>query len=457
MKRIGVLLLICSILASLLPYKALAAENASTELDLTAYLQEISVTRGFEVSRGDIDYALYMNYKSFEEFKTVDELKAFLGEVILADHSNLVNIYSKYNLELSSLTEVLKENGEELSDYVFLRDLDNALDYYIVTKEVDFESKLEAYLADVSKERGFTVTQEAINTILKEYTYDIDDFETVDELSDYLGDVIKADFSNLDYFADNFKLDKEALLQLLEDKGLNINDLIYMDQIEEAVWDYAGDDVPDIDLTEFMSLLSQIGITEAELDNLQNHMIANEEFFSSEEASALIEDIASRIGASAENIYEKVMENENYKPSDEEISEIASLFEELLSTLKLKASYSLIKDGVETKYTLEQLMKINTIEDSDFKIELYNDQSVLLLDAVITEEFIKGNLGEVIDEVNDLTETVVKDQVPTVKGGKLPKTASNHIPMALLGIAMTIGGAFVYRKLRTKNSEHLGE
>jgi processed acidic surface protein len=458
MKRMGVLLLICSILVSLLPYRAYAAENVTTDLDLTAYLQEISASRGFEVSRDDIEYALYMNYKTLGEFKTVDELKAFLGEVILADNSNLANIYSKYNLEFSSLSEVLKENGEELRDYIFISDLDKALDYYIVTKEVDFESKLDAYLAEVSKERGFTITREAINTILEEYAYDIDDFETVDELSDFLGDVIKADFSNLDYFEDNFKLNKEALFQLLEDNGININDLIYMDQIEEVVWDFAGDNEPDIDLTEFMSLLNQVGITEVEIDNLQNHLIANDEFFSSDETLAVMEDITSRLEASAENIYENIMKDEDYKPSDEEISEIASLFEELLSALKLKASYSLIKDGVETKYTLEQLMKIETIEYSDFKIELYNDQSVLLLDAVITEEFIKSNLGDVIDEVDDLTETVVKDHVlPTVKGGKLPKTASNHIPMTLLGIAMTIGGALVYRKVKANKSENPGE
>ena len=458
MKRLAVLLIICSLLVSLLPHKAYAAENVPTDLDLTAYLQEISATRGFEVSKDDIEFALYMNYKTLDEFKTVDELKAFLGEVILADNSNLTDIYSKYNLDLSSLSEVLKENGEELTDYIFLIDLDNTLDYYIVTKEADFDIKLEAYLADVSTERGFTVTKEDIDAILEEYSYSIDDFDTVDDLSDFLGDVIKADLSNMNYFKDNFNLDKETLLQLLEDNGLDINDLIYMDQIEEVVWDSTGSYEPDIDLSQFMDLLSQLGITEAEINNLENHMISNEEYFSSDEAMAVLEDIVSRLQASAESIYEKAMIDENYKPSDKEISEVASLYEELLSALKLKASYSLIKDGVETKYTLEQLMKLETLEDADFKIELYNDQSVLLLDAIITQEFIKDNLGEVIDEVDNLTETVVKNPIlPTVKGGKLPKTASNNVPLAVLGISMTIGGVLVYRKIKVKKGENLGE
>ena len=458
MKRLAVLLLICSMLVSLMPYRAYAAVNPSAKLDLTTYLQEISAARGFEVSESDIELALFMGDKTLEDFKTVDELKTFLGEVILADNSNLTDIYSKYNLELSSLSEVLKENGEELKDYVFLSDLDSALDFYIITKEADFDTKLEAYLADISKVRGFTVTKEDIEALLEEYSHSIEDYETVADLGDYLGEVIKADLSNLDYFNKNYGVNKETLLQMLADNGIDINDLIYMDEIEEVVWESMGSDEPDLDLSEFMDLLSQIGITEAEINNLENHLMSNEELFSSDEALANLEDIVSRLEAAAENIYGEVILDENYKPSDEEISEVAALYEELLSALKLKVNYIVIKNGVETKYTLAQIMKMESIEDADFKIEIYNDESELLLDAIITQEFIKANLGEVIEEVDDLTETVVKDHVlPTVKGGKLPKTASNNIPMALLGLTMTIGGVLGYRRTRVKKGEALGE
>ncbi|MDF2512755.1 MAG: hypothetical protein K0S04_2621 [Herbinix sp.] len=473
MKRLAVLLLICSMLVSLLPHRAYAAENPSaenpstensaaenslTEMDLTAYLQEISAIRGFEVSEDNIAFALYMADKSLEDFKTVEELKAFLGEVILADNSNLSNVYNKYNLDLTSIEEVLKENGEELKDYVFLSDLDIALDFYIVTKEVDFDTKLEAYLAEISAVRGFTVTKEDINALLEEVYSSIDDFETVADLSSYMGEVINADLSNLDYFIENYGLDKAAVLQLLEENDLAINDFIFMNEVEKVVINSMGSNLPDFDFSEFMDLLSQIGITENEIANLENHFILNEEYFSSEEGMAIFEDVISRLEASLQRINEKTLADEDYIPSEAEITEFVSLYEELISAFKLKASISMVKDGVETKYSLVQLLKADLDLDAEYKIELYNEDSELLLDAVITAEFIKDNFGEIIDKVDDLTETVVKGNVKTtVKGAKLPKTASNNIPMALLGIVFTISGVVLLRKLRIKNGKGQGE
>jgi processed acidic surface protein len=231
-----------------------------------------------------------------------------------------------------------------------------------------------------------------------------------------------------------------------------------MNEVEKVVINSMGSNLPDFDFSEFMDLLSQIGITENEIANLENHFILNEEYFSSEEGMAIFEDVISRLEASLQRINEKTLADEDYIPSEAEITEFVSLYEELISAFKLKASISMVKDGVETKYSLVQLLKADLDLDAEYKIELYNEDSELLLDAVITAEFIKDNFGEIIDKVDDLTETVVKGNVKTtVKGAKLPKTASNNIPMALLGIVFTISGVVLLRKLRIKNGKGQGE
>lgn len=458
MKKLGILLLASLMVVGVLPSAAFAAESTTNNLDLTNYLNEVSTTRGFDVSKEDIDLSLADYGMTTDDFNTVDEIKNYLGEVINADLINLNSIYENYELDQTTLPQLLNEYGEELNDYVFLNNLDYALDLYTYNfeREVDFDTKLAAYLADISTVRGFDVTEEYINSYLSEYSTSIDDFETASDLSEYLGDVIKADLSNLDYLYTNFGMDEQALLQLIEENGKIINDYVYIDQLEALIWSSLGGNYPTMDPAMIMDIVKQLGLTEEEIQNLEAHFLSITDYLSSAEGQAQLEQVVNRMMELSGTLIEKGTADENYKLPDAEIAEFASIYEELLTIVKLNIVFSLSIDGVDTPYSVEELMKMNKtdIKDTDIKITLYNDNSELLADLVVTSEFLNSELGGIIEEVDDAV-NIENDSVQTVKGGQLPKTASNYIPNALIGLLITIVGILIYRKVRNDKDEIL--
>jgi processed acidic surface protein len=44
----------------------------------------------------------------------------------------------------------------------------------------------------------------------------------------------------------------------------------------------------------------------------------------------------------------------------------------------------------------------------------------------------------------------VKPQVKTIKGGKLPTTATNHADYSLIGLGLLLAGILLFRRIRIK-------
>ncbi len=473
MKKIVPLLLVLFFVLGMQPQVAFAAENSSFDQDLAAYLNKVSTERGFSVNQGAIEESLAKYEKTMTDFTTVDEINILLGEVIKADYSNLSNIYKKYSLDQASLTKLLSEYGEGLEDYIYVHNLDTALTFYVQgatniaptqaptqapegntdTSETGYNGELITYLANISKIRGFVVSIDAINEYLSEYDMSTADFTSVEELKDYLGEVITKDLSNLDYFNTKYNMDQQMILQLIEDNGKNMNDYIFMDQIEELVWSSQEDLDFGIDPTILLGYLEQIGLTQAELQNLQNHFMNNEEYFSSAEVQTKIEEISTRMIAFAQDLVAKGEADPNYKMSDTELKEFVSFYEEILSLAKLKAVVSISKDGADQTISIFDLLKLEEEDmlNKDLKVAIYNMDSELLADFVVTSDFIRDNLGGVIDDVENAAEGI--QTIQTVKGGKLPKTASNDLAFVLLGLVVTSVGVYVYRKVRNDKGE----
>ncbi len=134
MGKMWKVLLALVLMLAVSPKISFAAQSASFDTDLKAYLKEISAIRGMTVTKEDIDKALSNYDETITDFKTVngkDGLRSYLGEVIKADYSNLNYMKDDYNLTIDDLKSLLKENGEDISDYVFVDDLDIAVDFYL--------------------------------------------------------------------------------------------------------------------------------------------------------------------------------------------------------------------------------------------------------------------------------------------------------------------------------------
>ncbi|SNT51409.1 processed acidic surface protein [Bacillus sp. OK838] len=467
MKKLLTILLSITMLISLFPQLASAAPSNNFEQELTKYLKKVSDVRGFEVTKDDIESSLSTYDESIKDFQSIDDLKETLGEVIKADLSNLDIIYEDYNLTNEGLIKLLHENGEELDDYIFIWDLDEAVYFY--TEEGDFEQDpnfdqdLVKYLTKVSKERGFAVTKDDIEESLDTYDLSTEDFESVEELSEFLGDVIKADLSNLDYFNENYGLDKQPLLQLLKENGKDFNDYIYIDNLEETVWTITGGDLEGEVADDLLPIFEgDLGLTEEELQRLEDHLITLEDHLSDPETVKRLEELGNRM-----------MAFEDFDVATEltagQIAEMASIYEELLSIFKLKVSYSLVKSGSESPVSLLDLMKLEELKGANLKIAIYTTDGKFLADLLITGEMVDSNTltnagQQLKDSAKEVTRsiekapvakpvkqkisTIKKSEHHTVKGAKLPKTASDYIPNALLGLFIVLFGSLMYRKIR---------
>src|SRR4051794_22095296 len=84
-----------------------------------------------------------------------------------------------------------------------------------------FEQELTQFLKEASEVRGFKVTKDDIEETLSYSYYDesIEDFQSIKELKLELGQIIKADLSNLDFIYKEYSLTKDSLIQLLKDNG----------------------------------------------------------------------------------------------------------------------------------------------------------------------------------------------------------------------------------------------
>ncbi|MGM7722966.1 processed acidic surface protein [Metabacillus sp. Hm71] len=481
MKKLGAILLSFSLLISFFPQLTMAASNTKFEQELTQYLQEVSNERGFEVTKEDLEASLALYEDSIENYDSVEEMGDFLGEVIKEDLSNVEYIYEQYELDEEGLHQLLAENGEEINDYIFLDDLDTAVFFYtedgVFERDPNFEQDLVDYLSKVSEERGFEVTKEDLEASLAIYETNIEEFETVEDLSSFLGEVIKADLSNLDYFYENYELDRQAIIKLLEDNGEDLNDYIYIDDLDNAVWTYyEGELLPGMEEEIAEELLpifqEEIDLTDEELQRIEDHLMSLEEHLSNPETLERLDALANRMMA-----FEDF--NAAAELTAEQIAELASIYEELLSIFKLNVAYSLVKDGSETPLSLVDLMNIDELKGAKLKIILSNTAGQFLADLIVTGEMVDSEtVTETGEQIEESAEAVIEttERTPaaktekltspikaekqkvlatekntehrTVKGAKLPKTASDYIPNTLFGLVIIFFGILMYRKVK---------
>jgi processed acidic surface protein len=463
-RQLGAFLLSIILVLCLFPHLTTAAQNSKFELELSEYLNEVSNTRGFKVTKADIEISLSYYGDSLRNYQSAADLKGFLGDVIESDYSNLTDLYNEFNLDHEEMVSLLEENGESLEDYIFIDDLSQTIYFYTedfeFERDPDFDQNFAVYLTEVSSERGFEVTKEDIETALKIYDESIANFESIKQLEDFLGEVIKADLSNLVYFKENYDLDQQSLLQLLAENDKDLDDYIYIFELEETVWTLMGleEEIAEDLLPIFED---ELGLTEKELQNIEEHLISLEDQLSDETTIKRLDELGNRMMAIGEfEVTEEL--------SAGQISELASIYEEMLSIFKLKASYSLFKDGSESPLSLADLIRLDELKGANLKVTLFSVDGTFLADLIITGEMVSSEVleetGEQVEKsAKQAAETIAASVQPvkkhiskpmnhaeqkTVKGAKLPKTAGNYLTYAVIGVILLAAGSFLYRKVR---------
>ncbi|MGE1112683.1 processed acidic surface protein [Priestia megaterium] len=376
MKKLGAILLSFLLFVGVFPTSSFAA--ASTfDADFNKYLKSVSQTRGFEVTKDDVEYSLSLYDHSLENYDTIADLEDFLGEPIAADLHNVQDVYADFDLDKTSLNALLKENGQSLDDYVYLDDLYEDVGFYLE------------------------------------------------------GD---------DWYEDDESYDEE--------------DASYDDEL-----------LSEEDLSGLLSFMqSELGLTSEELNRIEAHFTSLEDELSNEATLNRLDQLGERLAAFED--FDTATEL-----SADQIAELMSIYKEMLSIFHLDAKFALVQGGNERPLSLTDLINLEELKNASLKISLYTTDGKFLADMVITGDMFNSDIiTDTGKEVEKSAEAVAKPaqaqkpavekkQEPvkkqtngvvqkTVKGGKLPETASNYATNTLIGLVLVAAGFVLFRKVR---------
>ncbi|MBM7605609.1 processed acidic surface protein [Metabacillus crassostreae] len=285
------------------------------------------------------------------------------------------------------------------------------------------------------------ITIEDLEDYLSYDGYSLDDFVTLEELVDYVGEPVTAD--SLQQLLSDYNMTEAELTDLL----IGYGELEEGESIEDVfVYIYDVESIILLDLEaasdEMMVLFEELGLTEEEVNRLFEHLeplFTNDPNFEDE-----LLKLADRMIAFEE--FESVDEL-----SSEQIAEIFNVFNELQNLLQVNVKYYLVSDGVKTSIDLNALLNLqNPKQGTSLLIEVFNLDGSFLLDVLFTPDMIGSDViketGKDIKETKEASIVVNKTEIKeTVKGAKLPKTAG-HYPEWILGGILLMGIAVIIKK-----------
>jgi processed acidic surface protein len=119
-------------------------------------------------------------------------------------------------------------------------------------------------------------------------------------------------------------------------------------------------------------------------------------------------------------------------------------------TILLKVKFYLVKEYERKTVSLDTIITMELPNGYDLVIELYDLQGNLLMDMILTAEMFGSELiketGEDLKQVEKVVKTMPEIKSKTVKGAKLPKTASSYPVNILLGLMIVVIGFILFRK-----------
>lgn len=390
MKRLLCLFTAILLALSLLPVTSFAME--SNDKDFEAFLEEI----GWEKQ----DYIDYLESKDWylEDFESADELGTPLTE------ESIEPILTDYDLTREELNELLADYGDiEVGQDV----LDS--EYLLFAEEVyDY---VGYYLDDTY---GTLINDENLQELVERYG-----FASADELEEYL--------QQFDESIDHYE---------------------FIEDLDSTV-DYYMNGGADLE-AEIDELFLSMDLTEEEMDRLLEHFIT-------------IYEENPDFGDQLYTLSERMMAFGEFDSADdltaEQIAELLDISNDMLDILQLDVKYYLVKDGVKKPLSVQSMMTMTSTDGADLLIELYNKQGDFLADIILTNEMFGSEIiketGKDLQEAEQIVKeipvkTATKAVEKTVKGGKLPNTASDYLQNTIIGLVIVLAGVVLFRRVWVK-------
>ncbi|QPA30744.1 processed acidic surface protein [Thermaerobacillus caldiproteolyticus] len=433
MKKLISFTIAASLAIATLPASAFAINSNDPELQ--SYLNEIGMTQE-ELE----EYLSYDGY-TLEDFKDVDDLRNELGDVLTEE--NLELLLKNYGLTKNELKQLLIDNGElepneEITEaFKFYNDLEEYLDFLL--EQSDSTPITEETLSDFLQKRN--MTKEQLLALLNSHNESLEDYSSIGELADavdYYQSLTPLTEETLNELLDTLGLTRQQLEELLVANNDSLDNYATVEELSEAIVNYM---LPDFE---------ELGLTDAELEKLYNHFhslnIEDPQF------ASRIEELGKRLEAISSYDFEGAKEL-----SPAQIAEIADVMHDILDIFQLDVKFYLTKNGEKKPLSLSTLLTMESTNGYDLLIEIYNKQGELLADFTLTADMFNSDLFEDVGEdlentgkVAKIEKKIEKNATPkpvkrTVKGAKLPKTASPYATNMLMGVVFIAAGAFLFR------------
>lgn len=393
-KRLAVFLLLLVFAFSTMPLSASAIKSNNAEFE--QFLADINWEKQ--------DYLAYLKSKnwSLDEFDTVDELGTPLTE------EGVQLLTATLDLTRAELNEILYEYG----DLEYGQDVLDGV-YLIFIEDVEYS--IEFYLND-----GAGTPIDAIN---------------LQELMDRFG----------------FTSEKE-LEEFLQNYSDSLSNYDFIEDLESSIVFYTEMDDYELELD---GLFTELGLTDEEVERLVAHLETLD-----------FEDPAFE--QKLTQLSDRMMAMEEFESADEltaeQIAEVLDIYSDMIDLFELRTAYFFVKDGQKTAVSLATLMTLESTEGADLLIEIYNLKDVFLADVLLTADMFGSDL--IVDTGKDLgaVETIIATpsvvqkpvEVPatqTLKGAKLPATASDFAAQAILGFVLLLSGLALFRRFKVGKNE----
>ncbi|WP_249872638.1 processed acidic surface protein [Oceanobacillus saliphilus] len=391
MKSFVSLLLAVFVVVGFLPVTTFAID--SKDPDFENFLKNINWEK-----QAYIDYLKSKDWP-LEDFWYIDELGTPITD------ESIQPVLNEFELSRKELNELLIENGDlEAGQDVLVSE------WYIFAEEV--RDYVDFYI------NGWTGTP-------------IDD-NSIQEILDLYG------FQS-----------KEALESFLNEYGDSIENYQFIEDLDWAIYLY----MDEVYMDEMYALFGEIGLTEEEIGNLISHF------------ETLNYDDPTFLDKLFE-LSDRMIAFEYFDAAEElsaaQIAELLAIFNELQNLFQIKTKFYLVKGEEKNSLSIESLLTMYTTNGYDLLIEIYDLNNKFLADILLTADMFGSELiqetgkdlkktEEIIVTKQKLAEKPRKSEqtVQTVKGGKLPDTASNYAENTMIGLALLLAGLFLFRRLKT--------
>jgi processed acidic surface protein len=293
------------------------------------------------------------------------------------------------------------------------------------------EEELDQYLKDI----GWSKSE--LQEYFDYFELSLVQFATIEELQAELGTPLTEE--NLTQLLANYNMTKEELDELFASFGDSVEDYLIYEELDASIDFYLNHDEY---MKEAEDFLANVGLSQDEVDQLFNHLMALDET----ELEQRMEEVAAKLEPFATL-------DPNAELTEAQKNELASVWTEMMNLIGLNPNYHLVDaNGVATPVSFQELLAINELGGKSLVLELYDLEGNLLLDMQLSEDMLTSDyLFQAANQLVDVGD--LAGELTTIKHDTIPKTASPYLVNMLLGLLTIIGGFIIFQKARKR--EHV--